>query len=39
MSIEKNDNNEQIINDFIKDVKVYIEKIKCNFFIISIFSP
>jgi threonyl-tRNA synthetase len=30
MSIEKNDNNEQIINDFIKEVKVYIEKIKCN---------
>jgi len=30
MSIEKNDNDEQIINDFIKEVKVYIEKIKCN---------
>jgi threonyl-tRNA synthetase len=30
ISIEKNDNNEQIINDFIKEVKVYIEKIKCN---------
>ena len=30
MSIEKNDNDEQIINDFIKEVKTYIEKIKCN---------
>jgi len=30
MSIEKNDNDEQIINDFIKEVKIYIEKIKCN---------
>ena len=30
MSIEKNDNDEQIIKDFIKEVKIYIEKIKCN---------
>ena len=30
ISIEKNDNNEQIINDFINEVKIYIEKIKCN---------
>jgi threonyl-tRNA synthetase len=29
ISIEKNDNDEQIIKDFIKEVKIYIEKIKC----------
>lgn len=30
MSIEKNDNNDQIINDFIKEITAYMEKIKCN---------
>jgi threonyl-tRNA synthetase len=30
ISIEKNDNDEQIIKDFIKEVKIFIEKIKCD---------
>ncbi len=30
ISIEKNDNDEQIINDFIKDVRIYLDKIKCD---------
>jgi threonyl-tRNA synthetase len=30
ISIEKNDNDEQILKDFIKEVKIFIEKIKCN---------
>ncbi|MGN6708235.1 MAG: threonine--tRNA ligase [Candidatus Nitrosocosmicus sp.] len=29
ISIEKNDNNDQIINDFIRETKAYSEKIKC----------
>lgn len=29
ISIEKNDNNDQVINDFIKETKAYSEKIKC----------
>lgn len=30
ISIEKNDNDELIIRDFIQEVKIYIDKIKCD---------
>ncbi|MDQ6723841.1 MAG: threonine--tRNA ligase, partial [Thermoproteota archaeon] len=30
ISIEKNDNDEYIIKDFVKEVKIYIDKIKCD---------
>ena len=30
ISIEKNDNDEKIIRDFIQEVKIYIDKIKCD---------
>ncbi len=30
ISIEKNDNDELIINDFIKEVRIYLDKIKCD---------
>ncbi|MBA3750060.1 MAG: threonine--tRNA ligase [Nitrosopumilus sp.] len=30
ISIEKNDNDESIIKDFIEEVKIYLDKIKCN---------
>lgn len=30
ISIEKNDNDELLINDFINEVRLYLDKIKCN---------